>query len=76
MAKVKIITTGIDKDRIKAAAIKAVGDNAKLEIQIQAKGKIWKMMFGRFVKIAIEAIVQELLNQCGVGKIHFTIKFV
>jgi hypothetical protein len=76
MAKVKIVTTGIDKDRIKAAAIKAIGDNAQLEIQIQAKRKFWNRMFGKFVKIVIEGIVQELLNQCGMGKIHFTIKFV
>lgn len=76
MSKVKIVTRGIDKDKIRAAAVKAINEDAVLEIQIKAKRKIWRMMVGKIVERVIEGVVQEVLNQFGLEKIKFNIKFV
>jgi len=76
MSKVKITTTGIDREKIKAAAIDAIDKNAKLVVEIQVKGKFWTRIFGRIIRGIAEEIVQKLLDEAGVGKIDFDLKLV
>lgn len=76
MSKVKIITKGIDKEKIKEAAIDAIDKNAKLVVEISVKSKFWTRIFGRIIKGLIENIIQKLLDEAGIGKIDFDLKFV